>query len=154
MAVVKMVGCKWLISTLTNISEKSSTNATNTDSWKELVSSSDSMSTKIANLTRYEISADWRQRIQACGEKNEDQPASFIITNERMLVAIILGVVLIFLILTTLKFSLKMFARYYEDRNEETEMTIVYNYNLYTLTQKITHTFSLWYFHVKREICR
>ena len=117
-----MVGCKWLINTLANISEKSSTNATNTDSWMGLVSSSDSMATKVANLTRYEIPSDWLQRIQACGENNEDQSASFITANERMLVAIILGVALIFLILMTLKFSLKVSSRYYEDRNEETDI--------------------------------
>ena len=38
----------------------------------------------------------------------------FLVTNTRLLVAVTLGVVLVVLVLTTLKFAVKMFSRYYE----------------------------------------
>ena len=44
----------------------------------------------------------------------KEDELGFLVTNTRLLVAVTLGVVLVVLVLTTLKFAVKMFSRYYE----------------------------------------
>ena len=112
-----MVNCKLLIELATNASDISAGNVTIHEGGESMVPS-----TIMPDGTLSKIQDDLRRRIQDCMEKPETADSSFITANERMLVAIILGAALIFLILMTLKFSLKVFSRYYEDRSEETEI--------------------------------
>ena len=114
-----MVSCEMLNELANNMSEISPDNVTHVHYWIGRVYPS---AIPLTNRTLHDIPADLLRRIQECVEKPEYETASFITSNERMLVAIILGVALIFLILMTLKFSLKVFSRYYEDRNEDIDI--------------------------------
>lgn len=67
------------------------------------------------------VSTNLIQRISICCDLNETKPAGFLTSNERLLVAVILGTTLIVLILSTLRIMLKVYSRYYENHHEDIE---------------------------------
>ena len=62
------------------------------------------------NLTNVDVKGYYSNKFDDI--KNDE--LGFLVTNTRLLVAVTLGVVLVVLVLTTLKFAVKMFSRYYE----------------------------------------
>ena len=63
----------------------------------------------------HKMTADLNDLMLVCGEVSGDKTQGFLVSNDRLLIAIILGVVLILLILSTLRFVLKVFSRYSDD---------------------------------------